>query len=69
MSDQSKARETNWILLFMLGAMFGGASLLFAVTQLKREGVYISCDIAEISPDIPVKAKEECRRRREQGAS
>jgi hypothetical protein len=53
----------------MLGAMFGGASLLFAVTQLKREGVYISCDIAEISPDIPVKAKEECRRRREQGAS
>lgn len=48
----------------VMGAMLGGAAILFAVTQRQQAGIYIPCAVAEISPDVPAKAKEECRRKR-----
>ena len=38
--------------------------VLFVSMQPKHGTVAIDCRIAEISPDIPVWAKEECRRLR-----
>jgi hypothetical protein len=50
-------------LLVLVGLM---CSLIYGIsTMLPKEAVY-DCKIAEISPDIPVAAKEECRRLRSQ---
>jgi hypothetical protein len=45
--------------------MILGASLMLLATHFRtQDGVWIPCDLAVISPDIPIAAKEECRRRR-----
>jgi len=46
------------------GMILGASLMLFATYVRTLDGVWIPCDLAEISPDIPVAAKEECRRRR-----
>jgi hypothetical protein len=47
---------TIFVFLFTWGIMF---------ISLPQHGtVKINCDVAEISPDIPVKAKELCRKAR-----
>lgn len=47
---------TIFVFLFTWGIMF---------ISLPQHGtVKINCDMAEISPDIPVKAKELCRKAR-----
>jgi hypothetical protein len=38
-------------------------SILYWTMTQPRTYVRIDCSIAEISPDIPPKAKEECRKR------
>ena len=47
-----------------LNAMLKPAWPIFATHVRTQDGVWIPCDLAEISPDIPPQAKEECRRRR-----
>jgi len=51
-----------WPILIVLGiALFG---LLYGIHNvLPREAMY-DCRIAEISPDIPVAVKEQCRQQR-----
>jgi hypothetical protein len=52
---------------FIIVVVFAAVLLMCVlfVTMLPRHGtVAIDCRIAEISPDIPVWAKEECRKLR-----
>lgn len=35
--------------------------ILMSVTFVEERIIYYNCDIAEISPDIPIEAKEKCR--------
>jgi hypothetical protein len=37
---------------------------IFFTINMPRRGVMYNCDIAEISPDIPIEVKQECRRLR-----
>lgn len=46
-----------------IGMVFGALLILLATSIRSRDGIWIPCDLAVISPDIPVAAKEECRRR------
>ena len=48
----------------MQGVILGASLMLLATHFRTQDGVWIPCDLAVISPDIPVAAKEECRRRR-----
>jgi len=51
-----------WPALIVLGSALVG--ILYGIhTVLPQEAVY-NCSIAEISPDVPVKVKEECRKQR-----
>jgi hypothetical protein len=51
-----------WPALIFLGAcMFG---LLYGVNTMMPKEVAYDCRLAEISPDIPVSAKEACRKLR-----
>lgn len=51
-----------WPTLIVLGAALFG--LLYSIhSYLPQEATY-NCSIAEISPDVPVKVKEECRKLR-----
>ena len=53
-----------WPALLVLGGLM--CALLYGIgNMLPTEAMY-DCRIAEISPDIPVAAKEECRRLRSQ---
>jgi hypothetical protein len=47
-----------------IGMIFGATLVLWATAIRTHGGIWVPCDIAEISPDIPIAAKEECRRRR-----
>ena len=51
--------KINWELYGAITAMFVCLYMPFTVPQ-QRQVVY-NCSIAEISPDIPVKVKEQCR--------
>jgi hypothetical protein len=48
------------------GMILGASLMLLATHYRTQDGVWISCDLAVISPDFPIAAKEECRRRRQQ---
>jgi hypothetical protein len=51
-----------WPALILLGSAL--TALLYGIhTVLPNEAVY-DCRLAEISPDIPVQAKEQCRKLR-----
>ncbi len=52
--------KINWELIGALTAAFICATMLFAMP--KQEGKLYDCSLAEISPDYPVKVKEECRK-------
>lgn len=49
------------IIIFLLVVLIG---ILMSVTFVEERIIYYNCDIAEISPDIPVEAKEKCRQLR-----
>jgi hypothetical protein len=55
-----KASKDNLSVLAVLLAILAMA-VVFAYLPKHGEVVY-NCSIAEISPDIPVKVKEECRK-------
>lgn len=57
-------RPGQWIAGIWVGSILGAALMTFAFVQRERVGIYIPCDIAEISPDVPTAAKEQCRRKR-----
>lgn len=45
--------------------VIGGAALSAGLMVHKyKSGVWVPCDIAEISPDVPVQLKEWCRKQR-----
>ena len=46
-----------------IGMIVGALLILLATSMRTKDGIWISCDLAVISPDIPAAAKEECRRR------
>jgi hypothetical protein len=52
--------KINWELLGALTALFICVTMLFATPQ--KEGKLYDCRLAEISPDYPIKVKEECRK-------
>jgi hypothetical protein len=62
MTSRLKEHLIMWPILIVLGmALFG---LLYGIHNvLPREAVY-DCRIAEISPDVPVAVKEQCRQQR-----
>ena len=49
-----------WPALFVLGTSLFG--LLYGIHSYLPKEVGYDCRIAEISPDIPVAVKEECRK-------
>lgn len=59
-------RLVDWIPGLWVGAIAGALAMTFALSQRDRQGIYIPCDVAEISPDFPAKVKEQCRRRLKQ---
>jgi hypothetical protein len=54
--------KINWELIGALTALFICVTMLFATPR--KEGQMYDCSIAEISPDYPIKVKEECRKLR-----
>ena len=58
----------KWIhknLIIVTGVLLSVLAMLVLFTYLPRHGVVVyNCSIAEISPDIPLKVKEECRKLR-----
>lgn len=54
--------KINWELIGALTALFICVTMLFSFPQ--QEGKVYDCSIAEISPDYPIKVKEECRKLR-----
>ena len=51
-----------WPALIVLGScMFG---LLYGINTMMPREVMYDCRLAEISPDIPIAAKEQCRKLR-----
>ena len=53
--------DVKFVLLML--AVF--ASMIAAFMQPNYSAVFYDCRIAEISPDVPPKVKEECRRKME----
>ena len=56
----------KWIhkdLIIVTGVLLSVLAMLVLFTYLPRHGeVVYNCSIAEISPDIPVAVKDECRK-------
>jgi len=52
----------TYIIIFVIGVLgfvfFAGHAI---IKSFSKTEVRYNCDIAEISPDIPVKAKNQCR--------
>jgi len=59
----SKKNLVDLIILLLSASLMIGALILNFYLPTPRERVY-NCSIAEISPDIPIKVKEECRKLR-----
>ena len=51
-----------------LGCIGLTIGLIVAVEKYREGPVYYNCSLAEISPDIPIKVKEECRKLRSQNS-
>lgn len=56
--------KSDWLYPFLLGLCVGAALLLLSVHERLRGGIYVPCEVAEISPDVPIQAREQCRRMR-----
>jgi len=56
----------KWIhknLIIVTGVLLSVLAMLVLFTYLPRHGAVVyNCSIAEISPDIPVAVKEQCRK-------
>lgn len=60
--NQSLSNIINvFIILILVVAMWGG--MFFVVSHMPRTATY-DCSIAEISPDMPLEAKMQCRKLR-----
>ena len=60
--NQSLSDKINIALFVVLVVVMWGG-LFYIVSHMPRTATY-DCSIAEISPDIPPKAREECRKLR-----
>jgi hypothetical protein len=49
--------------LIFIAIIFVFCAIIYSYTHLEQKVVY-PCDIAEISPDIPLQVKQECRKLR-----
>lgn len=63
MSNLTK-RETLEIIIVGIAFLIAIPILFFVLPVRQSEGVWIDCTWAEISPDMPPKIKEECRKLR-----
>lgn len=60
-TKQSLSDIVNLVLiLIIVVAMWGG--MFFIVSHLPKGTVKYDCSIAEISPDVPLDVKQECRK-------
>jgi hypothetical protein len=60
MNNQIKKHLILWpVLIFLNVCMLG---LFYTINLMMPKTVRYDCSIAEISPDIPIKAKEQCRK-------
>ena len=50
-----------WLSVLAIVSMIGMIYCISQITQMSNGQVMYNCSIAEISPDVPVKVKEECR--------
>jgi hypothetical protein len=58
-------RETVEIAVVLIGTIIAVIIMaLILPTRQEKDGVWIDCTWSEISPDIPVKIKEACRKLR-----
>ena len=62
MQDTSK-RETIKISVVIIAFVIA-IPILFLILPKKSDGVWINCELSEISPDMHPKIKEECRKLR-----
>ena len=51
-----------WLGILSVVSMVGIIYCTSQITQMNNGQAMYNCSIAEISPDIPVKIKEECRK-------
>lgn len=54
----------RWVIMAFIGMIFGATLMVWATSIRTKGGIWVPCEIAEISPDIPLEARNECRRRR-----
>jgi hypothetical protein len=60
MTSRLKEHLIMWPALFVLGtALFG---LLYSIHSYLPKEVMYDCRLAEISPDIPLSVKQQCRK-------
>jgi len=62
MNNRIKEHLIMWPALIFLGVCMLG--LLYGINLMLPTTVRYDCRIAEISPDMPIKAKEQCRKLR-----
>lgn len=53
-----------WPALIFLGACMGG--ILYGINSVLPHEATYNCELAEISPDIPLEVKEKCRQLRKE---
>lgn len=57
-----KINDDTKLLLLAVVSVAMVVLLGYLLNQLKHDTVIYNCQIAEISPDVPPKVKEECRK-------
>jgi hypothetical protein len=65
MSYTNKREDLNFALI-MIGGMCAIALTLYIALKFTPTTVRYDCSISEISPDVPIKAREQCRELRAQ---
>lgn len=48
----------------VIGVIAGAALAGGLMVHKHRDGVWVPCDVAEISPDVPVQLRQWCRKQR-----
>jgi hypothetical protein len=56
--------DSYWLIIPVAVYLIMMGSLFYVVANQESRTVRIDCTWVEISPDIPLKAKEECRKKR-----
>jgi hypothetical protein len=62
MSNTTKREIVKISLLFIVAIFALGATMYYSIPK-KGDVIIIDCRLSEISPDIPIWAKQECRKK------